>query len=268
MATAMAASSPALVTLNTLLGKRPAAARLARGGADYLLGELAADHPASVAVILSSVLVAAVAYFIVQVVISGGVLSALRRPGDPLRVGPTVGPILARGLATAWGMIQLEFSFLFLVRLPLGLLCGGAVLLAGHGKFIDNHTLPEIVWRFAPLAALSLVLWCAGTIVLYATRLQRLAQTAGAGSSLRALGGGIQQSLGSWAALRATLLLAFTEALGLAALVVCGRVLAARLDYVLLVFAALLVRQLFALLRSALTLTIMAGTVELYTVSA
>jgi hypothetical protein len=51
-------------------------------------------------------------------------------------------------------------------------------------------------------------------------------------------------------------------------LVVLGRVLAAHFDYALLVIAALLVRQGFALLRCLLTLSVMAGTVELCTSTA
>ena len=45
MLTAMAASLPAMVTLGMVLGKRPVAALLARGKADYLFGELLTDHP-------------------------------------------------------------------------------------------------------------------------------------------------------------------------------------------------------------------------------
>jgi hypothetical protein len=268
LATSLLASVPALATLSNLLGKRPAAAQIARGGADYLLGELAGDNQASIGVILGSALVAAVTFFIAQLVLSGGLLSALRRPGDPLRVGPAVGAIVARGLATAWSMVRLELLFFLLIRLPVVALCGGALALAVRGKFIDTHNLSEILMRLLPLVGLTLWLWCAGTIVLYAARLHRLAQIAGGGSALRALAGGLRQTLGRGGAVGSPLTLALIDGVGMVGLVVLGRVLAAHFDYALLVIAALLVRQGFALLRCLLTLSVMAGTVELCTSTA
>ena len=263
MAAAMAASAPAMMMLGMLLGKRPVALQLARGHQDVLLGEVMEDHPVAVAIIVGTVLIAALLFFLLHLTLAGGLLSALRRPGHPQRVGPSLSQIVARGLLTAGAMVRLELLFLLVGRLPLLLLGGGAVALAVHSKFADNHPLPQILWLFGSLAGLTLWLWCAGTVVLYASRLQRLAQTAGESSAWRALGAGLHRTLGSAAAIRVTLTLALLWGLGMLALVVFGRVLAARLDYALLVVAALLIRQGFALLRSALTLGIMAGTVEL-----
>ncbi len=263
MAAAMAASAPAMMMLGMLLGKRPVALQLARGHQDVLLGEVMEDHPVAVAIIVGTVLIAALLFFLLHLTLAGGLLSALRRPGHPQRVGPSLSQIVARGLLTTGAMVRLELVFLLVGRLPLLLLVSGAVALAVHSKFADNHPLPQILWLFGSLAGLTLWLWCAGTVVLYASRLQRLAQTAGESSAWRALSAGLQRTLGSAAAIRVTLTLGLLFALGMLALVVFGRVLAARLDYALLVVAALLVRQGFALLRSALTLGIMAGTVEL-----
>lgn len=263
MAAAMAASAPAMMMLGMLLGKRPVALQLARGHQDVLFGEVMEDHPVAVAIIVGTVLIAALLFFLLHLMLAGGLLSALRRPGHPQRVGPSLSQIVARGLLTAGAMVRLELLFLLLGRLPLLLLLGGVVALGVHSKFADTHTLPQILWLFGPVAGLALWLWCAGTVVLYASRLQRLAQTAGESSAWRALGAGLQRTLGSAAAIRVTLTLGLVWAGGMVALVVFGRVLAARLDYALLVVAALFVRQGFALLRSALTLGVMASTVEL-----
>ena len=263
MAAAMAASSPVMMMLGMLLGKRPVALQLARGHQDVLLGEVMEDHPVAVAIIVGTVLIAALLFFLLHLLLAGGLLSALRRPGHPQRVGPSVSQIIARGLLTAGAMVRLELMFLLVGRLPLVLLVGGVGALVVRSKFADTHTLPQILWLLGPVAALTLWLWCAGTVTLYASRLQRLAQTAGESSAWRALGAGVHRTLGSAAAIRVTLTLALVWAGGMVALVVFGRVLAARLDYALLVVAALLVRQGFALLRSALTLGVMAGAVEL-----
>ncbi len=265
MLTAMVASLPAMVVLGMLLGKRPAAAAIARGQADYLFGELFGDHPVSAAITVGSVLAAAALFFLLQLVLSGGLLSALRRPGDPQRVGPALSPIIARGLSTAAAMVRVELWFVLLVRVPLTLAGGALLAVALRGKFIDNHTVAEILWRLGPLAGLLLWLWCIATIVQHATRLARLGQTAGESSDWRALVAGVKNTLGRPALLRVTLTLGFTAAAGMVGLVVAGRVLAARLDYALWVTVALVIRQSFALLRSALTLGIMAGTVELCT---
>ena len=263
MLTAMVASLPAMVTLGMLLGRRPAAALIARGKADFLFGELLTDHPVSVAIVIGSVLAAAALFFVTQLVLSGGLLSALRRPGDPQRVGPPLSQIVARGLATAGAMVRVELVFALLVRAPLVVVCGSVLVFAGRSKFIDHHTVPQILGRLIPLAGLTLWLWCAATIVLYATRLARLSQTAGEHSALRALAAGLRLTVGRLATARVTLALGLFAAVGMVGLVVAGRVLAARLDYALWVTTALVVRQGFALLRSGLILGVMAGTVEL-----
>jgi len=263
MAAAMAASAPAMMMLGMILGKRPVALQLARGHQDVLFGEVMDDHPVAVAIVVGTVLIAALLFFLLHLTLAGGLLSALRRPGHPQRVGPSLSQIVARGLLTTGAMVRLELLFLLVGRLPLLLLVGGVVALGVHSKFADTHTLPQILGLLGPVAGLALWLWCAGTVTLYAARLQRLAQTAGERSAWRALGAGLERTLGSAAAIRVTLTLALIWALGMVALVVFGRVLAARLDYALLVVAALFVRQGFALLRSALNLGVMAGTVEL-----
>ena len=261
--TAMAASSPAMVMLGMLLGKRPAAVQLARGEADVLFGELLEDHPVAIAIIVASVFIAAALFFFTHLVLSGGLLSALRRPGHPQRVGTALNQIVARGLATTGAMLRLEFLFLLFVRGPIVLVFGGLAALGMRSKYPDTHSLPDILRWVAPVAGLALWAWCGGTVVLYAARLHRLAQTAGEHSAWRALMAGLRLTFGSLAAARVSLSLALASAAGMAGLVIVGRVLAARLDYALLVIAALLVRQGFALLRSMLTLWIMASTVEL-----
>jgi hypothetical protein len=263
MAAAMAASAPAMMMLGMILGKRPVALQLARGHADVLFGEVMEDHPVAVAIVVGTVLIAALLFFLIHLTLAGGLLSALRRPGHPQRVGPSISQIIARGLLTTSAMVRLELLFLLLGRLPLLLLFGGVVALGVHSKFADTHSLAQILGLFGPLAGLALWLWCTATVVLYAARLQRLGQTAGESSAWRALGAGLARTLGGAAAGRVTLTLSLVWALGMVTLVVFGRVLAARLDYALLVVAALCVRQGFALLRSALTLGIMASTIEL-----
>lgn len=262
LATSMAASSPAMVMLGMLLGKRPAAVPLARGEADFLFGELLEDHPVAVAIIVASVLIAAVLFFFTHLALSGGLLSALRRPGHPQRTGPALSQIVARGIATTGAMLRVEFLFLVLVRGPILLVLGGLVALGLRSKYPDTHSLPQILGWVGPALGLWLWLWCTGTVLLHAVRLQRLAQLAGEHSAWRALVAGLRQALGSLAAVRISLTLGLLAALGMAALVIVGRVLAARLDYALLVISALLVRQGFALLRSVLTLWVMAGAVE------
>lgn len=261
--TAMMASSPAMVMLGMLLGKRPAAVLMARGESDFLFGELLQDHPVAVGILVASVLIASVLFVFSHLVLSGGLLSALRRPGHPQRVGPALSQIVARGLLTAGAMVRLEVLFLILVRGPIVLVIAGLVALGLRSKYPDTHSLSEILGWVLPALGLALWLWCTGTVILYAVRLERLTQTAGEHSSWRALVAGVRQTFGSLAAARVSLSMALLDAVLMTALVVAGRVVAARLDYRLLVTAALLVRQGFALLRSMLTLWVMASTVEL-----
>ena len=49
--------------------------------------------------------------------LSGGLLSALHRPGHPQRVGPPITQIVARGLASTGAMVRVELLFLFVVPL-------------------------------------------------------------------------------------------------------------------------------------------------------
>jgi hypothetical protein len=253
---AAGAGLPVLLSLRSLLDERPLAAALARGQADFLWGEIFGDHPLLAAALAGSLLAAALPAWVLSAAMAGGVLDALRRPGDPRRV--TGWALLARAGQTAPAMLRLWVLGL-LLRLPLLAVLGGAAVglrhaLAGRGM------VPALVGGGALLAVAAL-LWSGLSVALDYARLERLGDGAtGPGAARRALRRGLRRAR---QAPGATLGLAALSALGLGLLALAGRSGALRLDDVaapiVLVFAW---RQLMALGRTTLQLTVLAGAVE------
>lgn len=255
---ALVASAPVLLWLSGLLDHRPAAAALARGEADFLLGEILQDHPTAVPLLLGSLLGAALPGWLLSAAVSGGLLDALRRPGHPRRV---VGrAVVVRAVETAPAMLRLWGAGLVL-RLPVLALLGAAGL--ALRKLLPGSGLGVGVAAVTAAAGGGALLWSLLSVVLHHARLHRLEAPDRPGATWCAL---------AWA-LRCTrrrpgptLCLAAVSVLGLGLLVVAGRALALRLDaspqIALAAALGLGWRQLVALGRATLQLTILAAVVE------
>ncbi|MFO0579429.1 MAG: hypothetical protein U1A78_35975 [Polyangia bacterium] len=256
---AILATAPALIWLNSTLEKRPAALRLARGEADALFVELLGDATGVPSALICLALLGVLAHWLLHVLLSGGLLSALRR--DPQ--GPrTLAQVLARAGETAGAMFRLELVYILLVRLPLcAAIVAGGVLLS-RGPQPQTQDLPTLVERFGPLVGVALLGWSMSSVGLSVARTARLLQAqdlAHPPRALRAVGTALRRGLFSFAGLRALLALALTSLLGTVGLLLIGRLAAAQLDYLLLLPAAFAVRQAAALVRSMLSVLVMAG---------
>lgn len=253
---AMIATVPALIWLNANLDRRPAALRLARGEADALFIELLGDATGVPMALLALALFGVLLHWLLHVLLSGGVISALRRtPSTP----HSISQILGRAGETAGAMLRLELAYLGLVRVPLVVLMLLVALLASRGLTLQALDLPTLARKFGPLLALALLAWSMASVGLNVARTVRLAQVPGQMGTLRAVGTALSRGLLSFSGLRAMVALALTSLLGTGALLVLGRVAAAQLDYMMLVAAAFAVRQIVALVRTMLALLVMAG---------
>ncbi|MCS6912686.1 MAG: hypothetical protein RMK29_17690 [Myxococcales bacterium] len=255
---ALLASLPVLLWLKGLLDHRPAAAELARGEADPLLGEILQDQPAAVPLLLGSLLGAALPGWLLSAAASGGLLDALRRPGHPRRV---VGrAVVVRMADTAPAMLRLWGAGLAL-RLPVVALLGGAGL--ALRKLLPGRGLSAAVVAVAATAVVGALLWSLLSVVLHYARLHRLGAPDRPGATWRALRGALRctrQHLGP------TLGLAAVSVLGLAVLVGVGRAVALHLDarpsIALAAVLGLGWRQLVALGRTGFHLALLAAVVE------
>jgi hypothetical protein len=260
---ALLSTVPALLWLNATLEKRPAALRLARGEADALFFELLGDATGVPSALLCIALLGVFAHWLLHVLLSGGILSALRH--QPL--GPrTLAQVLGRAGETAGAMLRLELVYVLLVRLPLCVAIVAAGVVLSRGPQPQTQDLPTLVQRFGPLVLVALLAWSMSSIGLHVARTARLAQGPGPGDdptnppgALRAVGTALRRGLLSFAGLRASLALALTSLLGTVGLLLIGRLAAAQLDYLLLLPAAFAVRQAAALVRSMLSVLVMAG---------
>lgn len=254
------ASFPVKNGLSGLLDMRPAATLIARGQADVLLIELLSDNRSLISMAVAAALATTLLYFLMQLGLSGGLLATLRHPRHPQRV--TGSQILATAAQTAGAMFKLELVFALVARLPLLLVTGGALMLLNREKTLNLLSLEQIVLRNLPVIGLFAVLWAMLSVTLNHARLTRISA--------------LHQSTAlrlTWASLKFAFsrsALGSVAVLGLLSvglwllLVVVGRVIAARLDYRLAVAAAFGVRQLFALLRVWLGLSLVAAAAELH----
>lgn len=250
------ATVPALVWLNANLERRPAALRLARGEADALFIELLGDATGVPMALVAIALFGALLHWLLHVLLSGGVISALRRtPSTP----HSISQILGRAGETAGAMLRIELAYFGLVRVPLVVMMLVCTLLLSRGLTLPALDLPTLLRRFGPLLGLALLLWSMASVGLNIARTVRLAQVPGQMGALRAVGTALRRGLLSFSGLRAVVALALTSLLGTGALLVLGRVAAAQLDYMMLVAVAFAVRQLVALVRTMLALLVMAG---------
>lgn len=253
---ALIATVPALVWLNANLERRPAALRLARGEADALFIELLGDATGVPMALLAIALFGTLLHWLLHVLLSGGVISALRRtPSTP----HSISQILGRAGETAGAMFRLELAYIGLVRVPLLVLVLLVALLVGRGLTLQALDLPALLRRFGPLLGLAFLSWSMASVSLNVARTVRLAQVPGQMGTLRAVGTALRRCLLSFSGLRAVVALALTSLLGTGALLLIGRVAAAQLDYMMLVAAAFVVRQVVALVRTMLALLVMAG---------
>lgn len=264
LGSAAVAALPAGLSLYATLAERPAAVKLARGQADVLRSELFFVDGGSSAfgpMLLGSLFVGVVLFWLVQALLSGGIVAALLRPGHPAHAPP--GRILIRAVETGFAMLRLELFGLFALRLPLCMLIGaGAYVLTLRPELLELSP-QALVVRFAPLAVLFFWLWSATSVVLHYARMLRLDGGAEL-STGAALQGGLQLATRSRRGLSATLGLGLVSILGYGLLLGLGHLAAAALDQALYVGTAFVVRQLFALVRAVLSLFIIAGATEVF----
>jgi hypothetical protein len=258
--TALLATFPAALALSQLLGSRRLATPLAAGQADYLWGELLGSHATLIPSLLGSVLPALGLFWLLHTALSGGITAALLRPGHPAAAAP--GQLFARAAASASAMFRLELLGLVILRLPILVVGAGAAFLLSHKQELGESTFPLIVARFAPLAVGLLLLWSMASVILQSARVRRLTQAPGSGRARRALRAALADATDRSRLLGATLRLGLLSLCGYALLVGGGRLLASRLDAGLFVGCAFVVRQLAALGRSTLALTLIAATSE------
>lgn len=259
---ALLATLPVRAGLNALIATRPAADAIARGQADVLLLEFLADQRVFTGGAMAAAVTAFCAMWLIHIFLSGGLVSALRRPGHPRRAA--AGQILACAAATRGAMLRLEAVAILLVRVPILMLAGLLFYLLSRGIELEALPPASLALRLGPAVLVSLWMWSAGTVTIHIARLIRLDQPALAQSATRAVIRALSFVQRAPGASRATLGLALLSLVSLAVLVVVGRILAARLDYRLAAAFALVVRQLFALGRTGLSLAVLAASVEVF----
>lgn len=258
--TAVLVTLPLRAGLMDVLALRPGAERIARGQADILLVEVLSDQRGLWRMAVAAAAVGAVALWLLHVVLSGGIIGALRRPGRPGRV--PAGALVARAAATWPAMLRLELLGIVCLRLPTLLIAAGVI--GGLHQLREPSALQvsQILLRFGPPVVLALWLWSSGGVVQNVARVFRLDQPAHAAGALRAMAQALRFVLREPGVLRAVLGLGLFSLVGLLSLSAAGRLLAAQLDYRLAVGAALLVRQICAALRTALMLGLAGASVE------
>lgn len=258
LGTALFATLPVRAMLRDVLALRPIGERIARGEYDVGFIEVMSDNPAAMAAVSSALMTAGLVYLLLQAVIAGGVLSRLSPDESPRHIGP--GRLLLRAAETAGPMLKLELLFALLVRTPL-LLVGGAVA----GFAIGWQKAGSLAWvslagRLLPVVLVFMLLWSLASTWLNFARLRRLDDEAT--SVWQALRGGLR-SLSVPSVLLGALLLSLLSVGGHGGLFVLGRMLTFKLDAQLLVLAAFAVRQGFSLLRTALSVWVLATTCAL-----
>lgn len=254
------ASLPAGAALHAILDTQPLARPLSLGQADILWAEILSSHPTLPATVSASLLCAAALSFLLTAGAAGGLIDALRPPGDPRRV---IGRrVLARAAETAPAMLSMA---------AWGLLLRAAVLLAcfpiavAFGKWAPGRGLRQTGPTLVGLALCGLLLWSTASVILHYARVLRLAARPGqrALPSLHALGGALRHAARHPAP---TLTLALFSLLGTAAIAAAGHgllALVARVDRAAASLALVfLLRQVFTLCRSALSLSVLAGAVS------
>lgn len=256
--TALAATLPARAMLREVLSMRPLAERIARGEYDIGLIEIMNDNPSAMAAATSAVMTGVLVFFVLQSLIAGGVLSRLSSPSSSRFV--PAGQFLQRAAETSGAMLKLELLFGLAVRTPL-LLVGGAAA----GFAIGWNKATELSWqslttRLTPVVIVFVLLWSLASIGLTMARLQKL--DAAERSTWQSLLGGLR-GLGQRQVLAGALLLTVIAVVGHGALLLLGRSLTLRLDAKLMILAALAVRQGVSLLRTVLSLFVLATTCEL-----
>lgn len=256
---------PAGLALYLGLEDRPAAYALAGGEADALWGEVLSPSGGLATLVplaASGALIGGFLYWLVQTLLSGGLVAALLRPGHPAYAPP--GRVLTRAAETGGAMLRLELIFIAALRLPL-LFAAAAVayLLAYRQNFFDG-TAQAIFVRYAPLCLVTLVLWSAASVILHYARAYCLAKPPGDGSTVAIVFRAVQLASETRSRLAATLGLGLLSAAGYGLLFIAGWRTAARLDHALLIGLALLIRQGCAVARTVLGLSIMAAATEVW----
>jgi hypothetical protein len=251
------ASLPADAALHAILDTQPLARPLSLGQADILWAEVLSAHPTLPAAAVASLLGAAALSFLLTAGAAGGLIDALRPPGDPRRV---IGRrVLARAAETAPAMLSMAAWGLPL-RAAVLLLCLPVAL--AFGKWAPGRGLRQTGPTLVGLVACALLLWSTASVILHYARVFRLAARPGqrAFSSLHALGGALRHAARHPAP---TLTLALFSLLGTAAIAAAGHGLLSLADRAAAPLAVLFLhRQMFSLCRSALSLSVLAGAVS------
>lgn len=267
LGTAAFAMLPVGIALYAGLSEHPAAIKLARGQADVLWGEILMPLADTAPLELGPLLLFAIAsglllFWLLEVLLSGGFVAALLRPGHPAHAPP--GRIFSRAIETASAMLRIECLGLVTLRLPLVLFCGAVAYLIGKNLQLLDATAEKVMLCYGPLLFVALLFFSAGSNVLSYARAFYLAHPPGETSAAVALRKALALTLSSRARMAATLGLALVSVLGYGMLILFGRLVAAWLDSALFVFWAFVVRQLSGLLRAGLALTVLAAATEVW----
>ncbi|MFO0622552.1 MAG: hypothetical protein U0745_14270 [Polyangia bacterium] len=254
----LCATLPARAVLRDALGNRPLAEKLARGEYDVGFIEVLSDNPAGVAAVSSVLLIALLCFFLLQSLIAGGIVSRLS-PSTASRAVPP-GQFLVRCAESAVSMLKLELLFGLAVRTPLLLLVAAAAGMSVGWSKAAELAWPTIVLRVAPVFLTFATLWSVGSIWQTLARMKRLDdETLSAWQSLRA---GFSLLVHRRVILGA-LLLAVLSVIAHLGLLITGRSLVTTLDAKQLVLWAFLLRQGFSLLKTAVSMLLIAATCEL-----
>ena len=256
--TALVSTLPVRAMLREVLALRPLAERIAKGEYDVGLIEIMNDNPAAMAAVTSAITVGVLCFFLLHALISGGILSRLS-PSSSERYVPA-GQFLVRCAESASPMLKLELLFGLAVRTPLLLLGGAAAGFAIGWSKAGELSWGSLMGRLAPVVMVFVLAWSLASIWLTLARMKRLDDnTRSAWQSLRA---GLHV-LGQRPVLIGALLLAVLGLIGHGGLLVLGRTLTIKLDAKMLVLWAFVIRQALSLLRTALSMLIIAATSEL-----
>lgn len=256
--TSLVSMLPARAMLREVLALRPLGERIARGEFDVGLIEIMNDNPAAMAAATSAVTAGVLCFFLLHALIAGGIVSRLS-PSSSERYVPA-GQFLVRCAESASAMLKLELLFGLAVRTPLALLGGAAAGFAIGWSKAGELAWSSIIVRLAPVVIVFALCWSVASIWLNLARMKRLdEESRSAWQSLRAS----LNLLGQRPVLASVLMLAVLGVIGHGGLLLLGRSFTVKLDAKMLVLWAFVIRQALSLLRTALSMLIIAATGEL-----
>lgn len=251
---------PGLSALGAILNSRPAAAALARGEADVLWAEVFSEHPTLTVVLMTGAACALLVHWLLSLLLSGGLLAALRAPGqaEPVLRG---GAVLGEGARLFTAMLRLSLLGV-LTRVP-------ALLLVAVPLALVGTRLPALGFARsgAVLVAFGLyagLLWCHGSVILRCAQAWLAQQPPGGSLQARsALRAALRLTLRDATGRRSALALALGSLGAYAILIMTALLLPRPVAAAGFAGLAFLLRQLFALGRAVLALTLLGAAADL-----